>query len=127
MIFPCLKTEELNRGVVLVDDLKGHSIDLVKDHVKSFKCGDCLDDEEDRHGLVYFHTMAGEITPKAQPLDLFPIKGMKGHSRDFCMLTTPTCPRIGHPLIPIRQLCATWVVDACDKVPESLIKILECW
>ena len=112
----------MNRGGVLVDDFNGHSIDVVKDYVKSFKSGHWLDDEEDRHGLVDVHTMAGGITPKVQPLGLFPIKVMKGCCRDLhgiCMLTSPVNPRTGHPMMPSHQLCATWVVEAWDKVPES--------
>ena len=74
--------------------------------------------------------MEGGITPKVQPLNLSPIKVMKGHYsdlHDIRMLTAPTNPRTRHPLIPSRQLCATWVVEAWDKVSESLIKSLECW
>ena len=125
VIFLYLKTEELNRGDMLVDDFKGHRTDPVKDCVKSFKSGDWLDYEEDRHGLVDFHTMAGGVTPKAQPLDFFPTKVMKGYCIDFYdihMLTAPTNSRIWHPLMPSRQLFETWVVDAWDKVPESLTK-----
>ena len=124
VMFPCLKIDELNRGDVLVDDFKGHRTDLAKGYVKSFKSGDCIDDEEDWHGLVNFHTMAGGITPKSQPLDLFPTKVMKGCYRDFYdihMLSSPVNPRTGHPMMPSRQLCATWEAEAWDKVPESLI------
>ena len=115
VIFPYLKNEELYLGGVLVDDFKGHSIDPVTDCVKSFKSGDWLDDEEDRHGLVDFHMMAGGITPKSQPLDLFPIKVMKGHYIDLCdirMLTSPVNPRKGNPMTASSQFCATWVVEA---------------
>ena len=123
-MFPCLKIDELNRGDVLVDDFKGHSIDPVKDYVKSFKSGDWLDNEEDQHGLVDFHTMAGGMTTKDQPLDFFTIKVMKGHCRDFYgihMLTSPLNPIIGNHMTPRRQLCATWVAEAWDNVPGSLI------
>ena len=67
--------------------------------------------------------MAGGITPKAQPLDLFPIKIMKGCYRDFYdihMITSPVNPTTGYPTKRSRQLCAKWVVEAWDKVSESL-------
>ena len=124
-MLPYLKIEELNRCGVVVDDCKGHCTDSAKDYLKSFKSGDYLDEEEDRHGLVDFHTTLGGMTPKAQPLDLFLAKFMKGCSGDFFdirMLTAPTNSRIWHPLMPSRQLFETWVVDAWDKDPESLIK-----
>ena len=60
-----------NRGGVLADDFKGHSTDIVKDYVNSFKSGDDADDEEDRYELIDFHIMGGGIRPKSQPLDLF--------------------------------------------------------
>ena len=50
-------------------------------------------------------------------------KVFKGFYRDLYddyMLTAPTNEK-GHPLIPSRQLCATWVVQAWEKVPEELI------
>ena len=37
------------------------------------------------------------------------------------MLTAPT-NRQGHPIIPSRQLCATWVVKAWYDLPNALIK-----
>ena len=104
-------------------------INAVKDHVKRLTTGHYLDNKEDRHGLVDFYMMGGGITLQALPLDLFPMKVMKGCHRDFYdihMLNTPTNPRMGHSLTPSLQLCATWVVDEWKNVPESLIKNLEC-
>ena len=40
VMFPYLRTKELNRGGVLVDGFKGQSTDPVKDYVKSFKSVD---------------------------------------------------------------------------------------
>ena len=108
-MFPYLKIDELNRGGALVDDFKGHGTDPVKDYVKNLKSVDWLDDDEDRYGLVDFHIVAVGITPKVQPLDLFPIKVMKGCFRDFHdihMLTSPLNPITGHPVTRSRQLCA---------------------
>ena len=53
------------------------------------------------------------------------MKAMKECHRDFYdihMLTTPINPRTGHSLRPSRQLCATWVVEVWDKVPEKYDK-----
>ena len=50
---------------------------------------------------------------------------MKGFYRDLCdthMINAPVNPSTGHPLIPSRQLCATWVVSAWERVPEALVK-----
>ena len=112
-------------GGVLVDDFKGHSTDVVKEYVKSFKSGDETDDDEDRYELIDFHIMGGGITPKAQPLDLFLGKIMKDFYRDLYdtyMVNAPANPLTGHPFIPSRQLCATWVVSAWERVPEALVK-----
>ena len=65
VIFPHIKVEEGNRGDVLVDDFKGHSMDIAKNYVQSFKSGDENDDEEDRYNLIDFHIMGGGITPKS--------------------------------------------------------------
>ena len=51
----------------LLDDFKGHSTDVVKNYVKSFKSGDDTNDDEDRYDLIDFHIMGGGITPKSQP------------------------------------------------------------
>ena len=47
VIFPFINVEEGNRGGVLVDDYKGHSTDVVKEYVKSYKNGNDSDYEED--------------------------------------------------------------------------------
>ena len=110
---------------MLVDDFKGHSTDVVKECVKRFKSGDDADDEEDRCELIDFHIMGGGMTPKAQPLDAFLGKIMKGFyrdSHDTHMIDAPANPSTGHPFIPSRQLCATWVVSAWERVPEALVK-----
>ena len=123
--FPHIKVEEGNRGGALVDDFKGHSTDLAKEHVKSFKSDDDDDDDEDRCDLIDFYIMGGGITPKSQPLDLFLGKITKGYCRDLhdaCMLNAPGDPVTGHPFMPSRQLCATWVVAAWERVPEDLVR-----
>ena len=97
----------------------------MKDHAKSFKSGDDDDDDEDRHDLIDFHIMGGGITPKSQPLDLFLGKITKGYYRDLhdtYMLNAPGNPVTGHPFTPSRQLCATWLVAAWERVPEDLVR-----
>ena len=49
---------------MLVDDFKGHSTDIVKEYVKSFKSGNDSDDKEDWYELIDFLIMSGSITPK---------------------------------------------------------------
>ena len=108
-----------------MDDFKGHSTDVVKEYVKSFKSGDDSDDEEDRYDLIGFHIMGGSITPKVQLLDLFLGKIIKGFYRDLYdthMINAPVNPSTGHPLILSHQLCATWVVSTWERVPEALVK-----
>ena len=86
-----------------MDDFKGHSTDVAKEYVKSFKTGNDSDDEEDRYELIDFLIMGGGITPKAQPLDLFLGKIMKGFYRDLCdthMINTPVNPSTEYPFIP---------------------------
>ena len=50
---------------MLVDDSKGHSTDVVKECVKSFKSRDETDDNKDCYESIDFHIMGGSITPKA--------------------------------------------------------------
>ena len=38
------------------------------------------------------------------------------------MLNAPGNPVTGHPFAPSRQLCATWVVAAWERVPEELVR-----
>ena len=71
VILPYLKVEEENRSGILLDNFKGHSTDIVKQCVKSFKSGDKTDDDEDRYYLINYHIMCGGITPKSQLLDIF--------------------------------------------------------
>ena len=51
------------------------------------------------------------------------MKEYNRENRNILRITAPTNPSIGHPLMPSRQLCATWSVKAWDNVPDSLIKI----
>ena len=37
-------------------------------------------------------------------------------------MNSPINKKTGHPLAPSRQLLATWVVAAWEKVPEDLVK-----
>ena len=55
VILPYLKVEEENRSGILLDNFKGHSTDIVKQCVKSFKSGDETDDDEDRYYLIDYH------------------------------------------------------------------------
>ena len=115
VIFPHMKVEEGLRGVLLLDDFKSHSTNEVKERVKSHKSSSCDDDDKDRHDLVDVHMLSDGTTPKAQPVDLFVGKVTKVHYRNYYdthMLDTPVSTTTGHPLIPIRQLCATWIVKA---------------
>ena len=69
--------------------------------------------------------MDGGITPNAQPLDLLINKVFKGFYRDLFeewSLTAPIHDKTGHPLAPYRQLLATWVVAAWEKVPIYIVK-----
>ena len=68
--------------------------------------------------------MTGGITPKPQPLYAFLGKVFKVLYRDYYdyyMLSVPSNYR-GHPISPTRQICATWVVKAWNKVPEELLR-----
>lgn len=124
VIFPALGVFDGERAGMLVDDFKGHSKKEVKEYVKSFRGGnELLDEEEDMYDLIDFLIMAGGITPKSQPIDVIIGKIFKGFYRDDYdqyMLTAPT--RNGHPITPSRQLCATWVVNAWEKIPSEIIK-----
>ena len=66
VIFPYLKVEEGNRSGVLLDNFKGHSTDIVKNYIKSFKSGDDTDNDEDRYNLIDFHIIGSRITSKSQ-------------------------------------------------------------
>lgn len=108
----------------MVDDFKGHSHRDVKDYVKSFKSGNNNDHPDDRFNLVDFLIMAGGITPKGQPIDIMIGKILKGYFRDDYDDYMLTCPvnSNGHLITPSRQLCATWVVNAWEKVSPELIQ-----
>ena len=124
VIFPKLGVFDGEKCAILVDDFKGHSHKNVKEYVKSFKSVGDDDEYEDGYELVDFHIMGGGITPKSQPIDIFIGKVFKGLYRDhydLYMLTAPTNSK-GQPIIPSCQLCATWVVQAWDELPNALIK-----
>ena len=77
---------------MFLDDFKSHSTPEVKDCIKSHKSGTQEDDDEDRHELADAHVMAGGITLKSQPIDLFLEKITKGCCRNYhdtCMLESP--------------------------------------
>ena len=38
------------------------------------------------------------------------------------MIDAHVNPLTGHPFVPSRQLCASWVVSAWERVPESLVR-----
>lgn len=98
--------------------MKGHSRDIVKECVHSYK------DENNEYDLGDFHIMAGGITPEGQPIDKFMGKIFQGYNRDYYdvyMLTIPTDSK-GQFIKPSRQLCAQRVVKAWDMIPEKLIR-----
>ena len=114
VIFKKLGVFEGKRNATLVDDFKGHSKKEVKEYVQSFKSGNEEDHADDRCNLVDFLLVAGGITPKGQPIDVIIGKMLKGYFLDLhddYMLTCPVNSE-GHPIIPTRQLCATWVVNS---------------
>ena len=114
-----MKLEEESRSGVLCDDFRDHSTTEVKNYVKTFKSGNENDDEDDRNELLDWNFIVGGITPKAQPQDLTLIKIMKRHCRNFynVHMIDATVNPYGNPIVPSRQLCATWVVQAWDMVP----------
>ena len=71
---------------MLVDNFKGHSTNIVKEHAKSFKSGNNSDDEEDRCKLINFLIIDRSITPKAQLLDLFLGQIIKGLTEIYATL-----------------------------------------
>ena len=106
-----------------MNDFKGHSRDVVKSLVRSYKNVSNVS-TENCYNLCAFEIMAGGITPKAQPIDAFLGKLFKGHYRNYYdnyMLNVPENSK-GHPMVPSRQLCAQWVVKAWNKVSVKLIQ-----
>ncbi|GFH50734.1 hypothetical protein CTEN210_07210 [Chaetoceros tenuissimus] len=68
--------------------------------------------------------MAGGITPKRQPVDVYVGKVFKGLFRkryDNYMLHAPEDEK-GHPRPPSGQQVATWVVEAWEEIPEELLQ-----
>jgi hypothetical protein len=66
----------------------------------------------------------GGLTPEAQPLDKVINKVFKVYFRDFYdeyVLNAPITEK-GNPKPPSRQLLATWVVKAWEKIPEQLVR-----
>ena len=100
---------------MLVDIFKGYSTDIVKEYVKSFESGEDTDNKEDCYNLIDFYVIGRGATPKAQPLDLFldkMIKGFHRDSHDIYVIDVPANPTAGHSFIPSHKLCATWIVSA---------------
>ena len=97
---------------MLCNDFREHSTKDVKEFTTS------LD-------FLCWKIMAGGITPVGQPLDKLVNKVFKGYFHDIFdkwSLTAPINAKNGIPKTPSRQLLATWVVEAWDKVPETLCK-----
>ena len=68
--------------------------------------------------------MGGGIISVLQPTDRLMGKIFKEYYREFYhfyILSAP-CNDNGQRIVPIRQLCAKWVVYRWDKVTEELIK-----
>ena len=125
VIFPHIGINDGHRAGVLLDDFKAHSANPVKELTTSKKSGSDDTPENERYNLCEVRIIPGGITMKAQPIDAFIAKVVKGYykdSYDQYSLTAPTNPSTGHPIPPSRQLCATWVVEAFDKLPTELIK-----
>ena len=100
-------------SVMLMDDFKGHSAEIVKEKTLAVK------------DHFKWEIMAGGITPKAQPLDVLINKVWKGFFRDLFeewSLNAPLNEKSGNPIPPSRQLLAQWVVMSWEKIPESLVK-----
>ena len=73
--------------------------------------------------------MAGGITCKSQPIDMFLGKCFKGNHREYydMYILTALVNKKGQPIAPSRQLSATWTVKAWEKIPEELIrKVWQC-
>ena len=99
--------------------------EFAKGQVKSFKSGNYSDDKDDRYELIDFFIIEEDITPKAQLLDSFLDKIMKGFYKVLCdthMINTPVNLLTGYPFILSRQLCVTWVVSTWEQVPKALVK-----
>ena len=97
---------------MLCNDFREHSTKDVKEFTTS------LD-------FLCWKIMAGGITPVGQPLDKLVNKVFKGYFHDIFdkwSLTAPINAKNGIPKTPSRQLLATWVVEAWDKIPEQLCK-----
>ena len=125
VIFPHIGINDGHRAGVLLDDFKAHSADTVKELTTGKKSGSNDTPENERYDLCEVRIIPGGITMKVQPIDAFVAKLVKGYykdSYDEYTLNARTNPSTGHPVPPTRQLCATWVVDAFDKIPTDLIK-----
>jgi len=97
-----------NKAGLLWDDFKSHSCKEVKDFCQS------LD-------FLGVDIIPGGLTPEAQPLDKVINKVFKVYFRDFYdeyVLNAPITEK-GNPKPPSRQLLATWVVKAWEKIPEQ--------
>ena len=99
----------------LCDDFSGHKDEKVKNFTTSPSI---------RNNLGWI-IIDGGLTPTNQPLDKTVNRVFKGHLRDLYdqwSLTCPVNPNNGAPYPPTRQLCARWVVEAWDKIPEELCR-----
>jgi hypothetical protein len=93
----------------MFDDFKGHSTDEVKTYCQSIPSLDVL-------------ILPGGLTPVGQPLDKAINKVFKGYFKDLYdqhMLTAETDEK-GNPKTPSRQLLASWVVQAWEKIPREV-------
>ena len=103
------------RLVILCDDFKGHSAELVKDFTL---------DPIFRENLRFDITKGGLI-PIGQPLYKVVTKVFKGYIRDLYdirSLTAPVNPQTGHQCPPSSQLLATWIVQDWGNITESLCR-----
>ena len=108
-------TEEFPRPVLaLCDDFRGHSSQATK----AFNAG-----HRQRRKMLKWVIIKGGLTPVAQPLDKLVNKVFKGYLRelyDIYAITAPINPTTGAPYPPSRQLIASWIVEAWERVPEEL-------
>ena len=103
------------RSVILCDNFKSHSAEMVKD----FKL-----DPSQREKLK-FDIMKGGFIPVGQPLDKIVNKVFKGYLRDLYDIRSLMAfvnPCTGHQCPPSRQPLRTWIVQAWLNITESLCR-----
>ena len=98
----------------LCDDFRGH----ISKECKEFNLGN-----HEQNKMLRWEIMKGGLTPVGHTLNKVVNKVFKGYRRDIYdmwALTSPINKATGAPHPPTRQQCATWVVEAWEKVSEEL-------